>query len=352
MRLNYFKLGSICYTDELNALLTIYLYSQDTISENIKLDNETFEGDFANYTTHFGELIVDGSGNPILDENGNYQYMDRVDYLNEGIIIKSNILTDNNGEPILDENGNYVYDDIVGNISIDIDTEYKCKFIIYFGGNLWVSVDNKIVIDLSECIKSEKNPNGYIADEFIENDFEMLIYYNKPFIGDLKGEDGIINTTSELNQIINTSNDESITLIGQYNYETNRYEIIHDNNNPIEINNNITLTSEHEVYFINPNNINGKIFKVLKDNKLTLDNLIFDGIKENSNDEIVKGSVIENQGELNINNCQFLNCETNGFGTIYSYGNLNVNDSKFLNCSSKNGGAIFTWKDKEFFDDS
>ena len=53
-----------------------------------------------------------------------------------------------------------------------------------------------------------------------------------------------------------------------------------------------------------------------------------------------------------MNKCQFINCQTTGYGTVYSYGNLNATDCKFINCRSKYGGGIFTWKDEEFYDDS
>ena len=129
MRLEYFNVGDICYTDELNALITIFLNSIK-INENIKLTEDGYIGNFANYTTHFGELIVDQYGNPILDENGDYQYMDRVDYLNEGIVIKNYLVVDENGNPILDEDGNYQYEDMTGYILIDIETDFKLRIIV------------------------------------------------------------------------------------------------------------------------------------------------------------------------------------------------------------------------------
>lgn len=352
MRLNYFNVGDICYTDELNALLTIFL-NTSIISENIKMTEDGYIGDFATYTTHFGELIVDQDQNPILDENGDYQYMDRVDYLNEGIVIKNYLIVDENDDPILDGEGNYQYEDMTGYILIDIESEFKCKFIIYFGGHLWTSSNNKIAIDLSECKYDEiENPNGYIADDFIENNFEMMIFYETPFIGLLTGNDGVISTTTELYNKILTSTDETIKLIGVYSFENDRYEIIHDCNDIINIDSDINIETDHDIYIINKNNINNKVFKVNDGGKLTLNNLIFYDIKHNDSNNIVNGSVIENRGELNINKCQFVNCQTNGYGTVYSFGNLNVTDCKFINCRSVYGGGIFTWKDEEFYNDS
>lgn len=350
MRLKTFKLGDVCYTDELNALITIFLNSEE-ISENIKLTEDGYVGDFGKYTTHFGELIVDQYNNPILDENGDYQYIDRVDYLNEGIIIKNYLIVDENGDPILDGDGNFQYEDMTGYILIEIESEFICKYKIYFGGKIWASSNNKITIDLSECKFNEvENPDGYIPDDFIKNEFKVVIDYETPFIGLLSGEDNIISTTSELYEKILTSDDETIKLIGIYNFETDRYEIIHDSTNIINVNSNINIETDHDIYIVNKNNINNKIFKVNTEGILTLNNLIFQDIKHNNDNDIVHGSVIENRGELNINKCQFINCQTNGYGTVYSFGNLNATDCKFINCSSAYGGGIFTWKDEEFYD--
>ena len=506
MRLNYFNLGDVCYTDELNALITIFLNSV-TINENIKLTEDGYIGDFGTYTTHFGELIVDQNNNPILDENGDYQYMDRVDYLNEGIVIKnylkqpvfrdggvtgdSNLsywywntnygtgsvsndgttfnatttsylttsatltspstssiyvydfplivefdivsfndpvgITSNysrvrvynnannknaywnfkdygvghykivctegsqklyyngveqsrsftftpttawnvafqtygnikyknfviNGDLILDEDGNFQYEDMTGYILIDIESEFKCKFIVYFGGHLWTSSNNKIAIDLSECKYDEnENPNGYLADDFIKNEFNVIVNYETPFKGFLTGDDKTISSTSELYDKILTSTDETIKLTGVYNFERDRYEIIHDSNDIININSNIILETDHDIYIVNDNNIDNKVFKVNSNGTLTINNLIFCDIKHNSSNSVIHASVIENRGELNMNKCQFINCQTNGYGTVYSYGNLNATDCKFINCRSKYGGGIFTWKDEEFYDDS
>ena len=352
MRLEYFNVGDVCYTDELNALITIFLNSIK-INENIKLTEDGYIGSFANYTTHFGELIVDQYGNPILDENGDYQYMDRVDYLNEGIVIKNYLVVDEEGNPILDEDGNYQYEDMTGYILIDIETDFKCKFVISFGGHLWESSNNKIAIDLSECKYDEvENPNGYLADDFIKNSFNVDIEYETPFMGFLSGDDGIISTTTELYNKILTSDDETIKLTGVYNFENDRYEIIHDSDNIINIDNEINIEAEHDIYIINKNNINNKVFKINNGGVLTLNNLIFCDIKHNNPNNVIHGSVIENRGELNINKCQFINCQTDGYGTVYSYGNLNATDCKFIDCSSVYGGGIFTWKDEEFYDDS
>lgn len=352
MRLNYFNLGDVCYTDELNALITIFLNSV-TINENIKLTEDGYIGDFGVYTTHFGELIVDQNQNPILDENGDYQYMDRVDYLNEGIVIKNYLIVDENGEPILDSDGNYQYEDMTGYILIDIESEFKCKFIVYFGGHLWTSSNNKIAIDLSECKYDEnENPNGYLADDFIKNEFNVIVNYETPFKGFLTGDDKTISSTSELYDKILTSTDETIELTGVYNFERDRYEIIHDSNDIININSNIILETDHDIYIVNDNNIDNKVFKVNSNGTLTINNLIFCDIKHNSSNSVIHASVIENRGELNMNKCQFINCQTTGYGTVYSYGNLNATDCKFINCRSKYGGGIFTWKDEEFYDDS
>ena len=352
MRLEYFNVGDICYTDELNALITIFLNSNE-IYENIKMTEDGYVGDFGTYVTHFGELIVDQDNNPILDENGDYQYMDRVDYLNEGIVIKNYLIVDEDGNPILDEDGNYQYEDMTGYILIDIDSEFVCKYVIEFGGKLWASSNNKIAIDLSECkYDEEENPNGYLADDFIKNEFKINIDYETPFIGFLNGDDGIISTTTELYDKIQTSYNETIKLTGVYNFENDRYEIIHDSTNIININSNINIETDHDVYIVNKNNTNNKVFKVDTEGILTLNNIIFQDIKHNSSNDVVNGSVIENRGELNINKCQFVNCQTNGYGTVYSFGNLNATDCKFINCSSTYGGGIFTWKDEEFYNDS
>ena len=279
--------------------------------------------------------------------------MDRVDYLNEGIVIKNYLIVDEDGNPILDEDGNYQYEDMTGYILIDIDSEFVCKYVIEFGGKLWASSNNKIAIDLSECkYDEEENPNGYLADDFIKNEFKINIDYETPFIGFLNGDDGIISTTTELYDKIQTSYNETIKLTGVYNFENDRYEIIHDSTNIININSNINIETDHDVYIVNKNNTNNKVFKVDIEGILTLNNIIFQDIKHNSSNDVVNGSVIENRGELNINKCQFVNCQTNGYGTVYSFGNLNATDCKFINCSSTYGGGIFTWKDEEFYNDS
>ena len=317
------------------------------------MTEDGYIGDFGVYTTHFGELIVDQNQNPILDENGDYQYMDRVDYLNEGIVIKNYLIVDENGEPILDSDGNYQYEDMTGYILIDIESEFKCKFIVYFGGHLWTSSNNKIAIDLSECKYDEnENPNGYLADDFIKNEFNVIVNYETPFKGFLTGDDKTISSTSELYDKILTSTDETIELTGVYNFERDRYEIIHDSNDIININSNIILETDHDIYIVNDNNIDNKVFKVNSNGTLTINNLIFCDIKHNSSNSVIHASVIENRGELNMNKCQFINCQTTGYGTVYSYGNLNATDCKFINCRSKYGGGIFTWKDEEFYDDS
>lgn len=296
MRLKYFGLGDIAREDEINGLLTIFFSNQKLIKDTIKLDKE-------GYTTKFGTYIAE------FDDNS-------IDFTYDSILIKNN----------------------VGSIRIICNSELNCTFNLKIDDKTYSSNGGVIVIPLQDFTDKMSNV-GKLNDIDDRNDENTLLYelknifdidikYLTPFIKDIKGDDHIINTTEELANIIKTAKDgEEIILSG---------EILHNTNNPIEINKRIILKGGN----FTDGGSGTRIFNVSNIGRLEINNSSFDNITVSN----INGGIVYNLGECVINNSNFTNCSTDGNGIIYSNGNLNVKDTTFTTCNSANGGAIFTTK--------
>ena len=286
MRLDYLGLGDTARVDEFNALGTILLHENTNILDKIMLPYEgEYKGAFASYSAVFEEEVID--------------------YRDEDFVIKDN-------------------DNV---LKIVCDSEVNCYFVLQFMDKEFVSnKNNEILVDLS-----------YFENEtVVPNQFDVGIKYDSPYISLVDGGDGI-NTTSELMEAIQLANNEAVILL-----ENN---ITHDLSTPITINKTIHLQPRNSTTLITgTNNDDVKLFNITNEGKLHLEKIHFEDFTTTTSNE--KGAVIYNNGELNMNNCIFYNCNnTNGEGIIYSQGNINSNKTEFNTCTSRNGGALYVTKE-------
>ena len=104
--------------------------------------------------------------------------------------------------------------------------------------------------------------------------------------------------------------------------------------NDITIKHDLTISSkENSDVTIDANN--GKLFTVDKNAKLTLIGIGFKNAKSDS------GSIIDNKGTTNIDNCSFSNCYSSGYGgVVYNEGNLTVKNSLITNNIAESQGGF------------
>ena len=99
--------------------------------------------------------------------------------------------------------------------------------------------------------------------------------------------------------VSNTQNGDNI-YIESGTYQENDITIKHDLTISSKENSNVTIDAN-----------NGKVFSVEKDAKLTLIGIEFKNAKSDS------GSIIDNKGTANIDNCSFSDCYSNGYGCVH-----------------------------------
>ncbi len=156
-----------------------------------------------------------------------------------------------------------------------------------------------------------------------------IIYVNSSIETSGTGESWI-NPVKTIQEAMNyVSNNGTILLAeGIYN-STNDYNLI--------INQNINIIGETQNNVI----INGlkanRIMSITQSNNVTITNITF--INGNS----TNGAAINNNGNLIISNCNFINnTVSQSGGAIYSQNNIELYNSNFTNNSARIGGAIRT----------
>ena len=104
--------------------------------------------------------------------------------------------------------------------------------------------------------------------------------------------------------------------------------------NDISIKHDLTISSkENSDVTIDANN--GRVFTVDKNAQLTLVGIGFKNAKSDS------GSIIDNKGTTNIDNCSFSNCYSSGYGgVVYNEGNLTVKNSLITNNIAESQGGF------------
>ncbi len=123
--------------------------------------------------------------------------------------------------------------------------------------------------------------------------------------------------------VSNSQNGDNIYI------ETGTYQ-----ENDISIKHDLTISSkENSDVTIDANN--GKVFTVDKNAQLTLIGIEFKNGKSDS------GSIIDNKGTTNIDNCSFSNCYSSGYGgVVYNEGNLTVINSIIKNNIAESQGGF------------
>ena len=123
--------------------------------------------------------------------------------------------------------------------------------------------------------------------------------------------------------VSNTQNGDNI-YIESGTYQENDITIKHD----------LTISSkENSDVTIDANN--GRVFTVDKNAQLTLIGIGFKNAKSDS------GSIIDNKGTTNIDNCSFSNCYSSGYGgVVYNEGNLTVKNSLITNNIAESQGGF------------
>ena len=301
MRLNYIKLGDIVKEDEINALITIFFSNQEKIKDTMKMDMDGYKTKFGTYITKFYDSLNDESKSGYLSNN-----------------------VYNSGEKIVVKRPS-------GYIKVICQNKLNCTYSIIFNGMKYQSGGGVISIPLQDLADKFDEDTEFVM---FDNKFDVEIKYKTPFIKDIKGDDHVINTTEELNNIIESaSNNEIITI----NLNNN---IQHNIPTPIGIDKKTVIINGGN--FISKSGIRSRIFNIASDSRLELNNVSFTNFPNCLSD----GGLINNTGECVIRNCIFTTCSTAGNGIVKSTGNLTVEDTSFISCSAKNGGAIFTDKDE------
>ena len=123
--------------------------------------------------------------------------------------------------------------------------------------------------------------------------------------------------------VSNSQNGDNIYI------ETGTYQ-----ENDITIKHDLTISSkENSDVTIDANN--GRVFTVDKNAQLTLVGIGFKNAKSDS------GSIIDNKGTTNIDNCSFSNCYSSGYGgVVYNEGNLTVKNSLITNNIAESQGGF------------
>ena len=123
--------------------------------------------------------------------------------------------------------------------------------------------------------------------------------------------------------VSNSQNGDNIYI------ETGTYQ-----ENDISIKHDLTISSkENSDVTIDANN--GRVFTVDKNAQLTLVGIGFKNAKSDS------GSIIDNKGTTNIDNCSFSNCYSSGYGgVVYNEGNLTVKNSLITNNIAESQGGF------------
>ncbi len=125
------------------------------------------------------------------------------------------------------------------------------------------------------------------------------------------------------NGVSNSQNGDNI-YIESGTYQENDIAIKHD----------LTISSKENSYVVIDAN-NSKVFTVDKNAKLTLIGIEFKNAKSDS------GSIIDNKGTSNIDNCSFSNCYSDGYGgVVYNEGNLTVTNSVIKNNIAESQGGF------------
>ena len=300
MKLNYFKIGDVVKEDEINALISIFFNNQDKIKDTMVMDMDGYETDFGTYITKFYDTYNDESKAGYLSTN--------VYTMGEKLVIK---------RPI-------------GYIKVTCQNRLNCTYSIMFKGREYQSGGGVISIPLQD-FADEFDENEFLM---VDNKFDVKIKYKTPFIKDIKGDDHIINTTEELNNIIETAEDNEIIRININN------NIQHNITSPIGIDKKTVIITGGN--FISKTGVRNRIFNVTSDSRLELNNVSFTNFPNCNSD----GGLINNAGECVIRDCSFITCVTTGNGIIKSTGNLAIENTSFASCRAKNGGAIFTDKDE------
>lgn len=308
MRLPFLQLGDTVREDEINALIHLLITRDYPLYEIIQLKPDGFTGKLGTYT-------LQPLNNNLLEESIAYRG-DDIEILNTNKDFKLQCNSKLKATFTLE---------------IPCITEENTIEILNFVSNN----NGEIIISPSSITNNTNNLKW-------DNNFKINVTYNGPYINPVYGEDNIINYTSELQQAINTSNNDTILQLTDTT-------IIHDIISHINVNNNLTIKGPATVKNLNPDN-HTRLIEVDNNATLTFENITFEGFSD------VNGGCIYNNGKLSIKNCKFKNCQaipetgiddTGYGGAIYNnYGEVYSTQNTYTNCEAVNGAGIYNKGDE------
>lgn len=154
--------------------------------------------------------------------------------------------------------------------------------------------------------------------------FLFVLTITSASAGDIKIGDNE-STYTTVSEAVNNSQNGDVIYIGTGNYNENNIQINHDLTISAKDNSQVTLNANQ-----------GKLFTVEKNAKLTLIGITFINGKSDY------GSIIYNNGQTNIKNCTFSNCEVDSYGGVIfnNLGTLNVKNSTFKNNTANGQGGF------------
>ena len=205
----------------------------------------------------------------------------------------------------------------------------KCMLIIL----AFVLISSMAVVSADDSnqteIASSNHPETVLGDDFDTPVEEVHEYYVS---GD--GDDFVGNGTSEspfasVGFAVSVANNNSKIIVRDGTYKgTSNTGITINKHLTIEGQSKATINGENKYWF----------FKVSRDSSLTLKNINFVNGKTDSYSQL---GVINNEGELIVNNSSFNNMRT-VMAAIFNEGSLTVNNTNVVNAYSANMAQIIT----------